>query len=427
MKILYLYADEMSFWRNRLDLACEAKAQGFDVVLMAPLSNYRSEIEKEGIRVIPWNLSRKSVNPLRELRSLLEVARIYRQERPDIVQQEALKAILHGGMAARLTAQIPSVSVVCGLGAIFTRGTMKMKLLRSIVVRILSAAFRAKNIRVVFLNGDNRNTLLKSKTVEPEQIEVVSGPGIRVDRFIPQPEPPGTPVVLLPGRMLWEKGVSEFVAAAEELRRKGVSARFVLAGAPDADNPGCISEEQLRAWDSSGVVEWWGPRNDMPTVYAESTLVCLPSYAEGLPNVLAEAGACARAVVTTDVAGCRQAVAHEVNGLLVPARDAKALGAAIERLLADADLRRRLAAMGRERAVNEFSHTAIVSQMLRIYRELMEGKWPSSGFVLPRKARECSDFTGRGVRELPAGAALQQRRTPPDIHDSHHQSEISQD
>jgi len=97
MKILYLYADEMSFWRNRLDLACEAKAQGFDVVLMAPLSNYRSEIEKEGIRVIPWNLSRKSVNPLRELRSLLEVARIYRQERPDIVQQEALKAILHGG------------------------------------------------------------------------------------------------------------------------------------------------------------------------------------------------------------------------------------------------------------------------------------------------------------------------------------------
>jgi glycosyltransferase involved in cell wall biosynthesis len=379
MKIIFLYADDAYFWRNRLDLACEAKAQGFHVVLMAPVSSYRSEIEKEGIRVIPWNLSRRSVNPLRELRSLLEVARIYQQERPDIVQHEALKAILHGGMAARLTSQIPSVSIVCGLGAIFTRGNMKMKILRSMVVRILSAAFRAKNIRVVFLNGDNRNTLLKSKALKPEQLEVVPGPGIRVDRFIPQPEPPGMPIVLLPARMLWEKGIGEFVAAAKELRDKGVGARFVLAGAPDADNPGCISEEQLRAWDGSGVVEWWGPRNDMPAVYAQSTLVCLPSYAEGLPNVLAEAGACARAVVTTDVSGCRQAVAHEVNGLLVPARDAKALGAAIERLLADAELRGRLGAMGRERAVNEFSHTMIVSQMLRIYGKVLEGKWPASG------------------------------------------------
>jgi len=378
MKIIFLYADDVYFWRNRLGLACEAKAQGFDVVLMAPFSNYRSEIEREGIRVIPWNVSRKSVNPLRELRSLLEVAKIYRQARPDIVRQDTIKAIFRGRMSARLTAQIPSVSIVCGLGAIFTRSSMKMKLLRNIVMRILSAAFRAKNIRVVFLNGDNRDTLLTGKTVEPEQIEVVPGTGIRAERFIPQPEPPGPPIVLLPARMLWEKGVGEFVAAANELRTKGVGARFVLAGAPDADNPGCISEEQLRAWDSSGVVEWWGPRNDMPAVYAQSTLVCLPSYAEGLPNVLAEAGACARAVVTTDVTGCRQAVAHEVNGLLVPARDAKALGAAIERLLADGVLRRRLGAMGRERAVNEFSHTTIVSQMLRIYRELLEGKWPTS-------------------------------------------------
>jgi glycosyltransferase involved in cell wall biosynthesis len=378
MKILYLYADDVYFWRNRLDLACEAKAQGFDVVLMAPLSGYRSAIQKEGIRVIPWNVSRRSVNPLRELRSLLEVARTYRRERPDIVQHEALKAVVHGGMAGRLTGQIPSVSVICGLGAIFTRSDRKMKVLRSAVLRVLSFAFRGKKSRAMFLNSDNRNAFLKSKTVKPEQVEVVPGPGIRIDRFIPQPEPPGAPLVLLPARMLWEKGVGEFVAAAKELRDKGVGARFVLAGAPDPDNPGCISEEQLRAWERSGVVEWWGPRSDMAAVYAQSTLVCLPSYAEGLPNVLAEAGACARAVVTTDVPGCRQAVAHAVNGLLVPARDAKALGAAIERLLDDAELRKRLGAMGRERAVKEFSHEVIVSQMLGIYRELLEGKWPTS-------------------------------------------------
>jgi glycosyltransferase involved in cell wall biosynthesis len=378
LKIIFLYADDVYFWRNRLGLACEAKTQGFEVVLMAPFSRYRSEIEKEGIRVIPWNVSRKSVNPLRELRSLLEVARAYEKERPDIVQHEALKAVLHGGLAARYTGKGPTVSIICGLGSIFTSGAIKMKLLRGIVLRILALVFDSRKAQVVVMNDDNRDTLLKSKTVKRAQVKVVPGPGIRIDGFTSHPEPAGIPIVLLAGRMLWEKGIGEFVTAAEELRGKGISARFVLAGAPDADNPECISEEQLRVWDRSGIVEWWGPRNDMPAVYAESTVVCLPSYAEGLPNVLAEAGACARAVVTTDVAGCRQAVTHEVNGLLVPARDAKALGAAIERLLADGELRRRLGAMGRERAVEEFSHTMIVRQMLQIYRELLGGKWPTA-------------------------------------------------
>jgi glycosyltransferase involved in cell wall biosynthesis len=377
MKILYLYAYEAYFWRNRLDLACEAKTQGFDVVLMTPCGSYRSEIEKRGIRVIPWKVSRKSVNPVRELVSLLEVARVYRREHPDIVQHEALKAVLHGGVAARFTSKAPCVSIICGLGSIFARDAMKMKILRGIVVQALAFVFSTRNARVIVLNDDNRNTLMESKSVKPGQIEVVPGPGISIERFTPQPEPPGTPIVLLPGRMLWEKGIAEFVEAAEDLRGKGISARFVLVGEPDADNPGCISEEQLRSWDRSGAVEWWGQRNDMPAIYAQCTVVCLPSYAEGLPNVLAEAGACARAVVTTDVPGCRQAVSHGVNGLLVPAKDPKALGAAIERLLKDSSLRQRLASRGRERAVKEFSHTTIVNQMLGIYGELLDGKWPS--------------------------------------------------
>lgn len=377
LKILFLYADDVYFWRNRLGLACEARDQGFEVVLMAPIGNHLSAIQGEGIRVIPWHLSRKSADPFRELRSLLEVIRTYRAERPDIVQHETLKAALHGGVAARVCGEIRSVSIICGLGAIFTQSNMRMALLRWLVLRILSFGFGAPRARVVFHNGGNRDVLLKTyRVIRDAQSHVSPGNGVRVERFTPEPEPPGTPVVVLPARLLWEKGVGEFVEAAKELKRKGVAARCVLVGAPDADNPGCIPEEQLRAWERSGVVEWWGQRNDMPEVYAQSTLVCLPSYAEGMPNVLAEAGASGRAVVTTDVPGCRQAVTHEVNGLIVPARDAKALAEAIERLLKDGELRRRLGAMGRERAVKEFSHETIVKQMIGIYRELLGEKWP---------------------------------------------------
>jgi len=378
VKILFLYADDTYFWRNRLGLAAEARQQGLETVLMAPVSDYRAEIEKEDVRVIPWGLSRRNLNPAREFRPFLEVIRVYRRERPDIVQSETLKAILHGGLAARLTGHVPSVNVLCGLGAIFVRLDLKTKLIRWLLLRLLSAIFSGSNTRVVFQNDCDRDLLVGMKVVAREQTYVTPGNGVKVERFVPVPEPEGTPVVLLPGRMLWEKGVGDFVATAEALRKAGVHARFVLVGAPDADNPGCIPESQLRNWHESGVVEWWGSQADMPSIYARSALVCLPSYyGEGLPNVLAEAGASGRAVVACDIPGCRQAVRHGENGLLVPPRDPEALGEAIRLVLADSDLRRRLGASGRQRAVEEFSHARIVNQILGIYRELLGNKWPT--------------------------------------------------
>lgn len=376
MRILFLYADDTYFWRNRLGLACEMRDQGFDVVLMAPVSNYRSEIEKEGIRVIPWKLSRRSINPFRELPSFLQVLKVYRRERPDIVQHETLKAIIHGGVAARLSREIPSVNIICGLGAIFMRSDIKMSIIRRVLLRILSTVFSSPTAQVVFQNDHDRELLVSANVVKSEQSHVTPGNGVRIERFTPQPEPEGIPIVLLPGRMLWEKGIREFVTAAKHLRTIGISARFVLVGARDPDNPGCIPEEELLSWERSGIVEWWRNRSDMPSVYAQSTLVCLPSYGEGLPNVLAEAGASGRAVVTTDIPGCLQAVTDGQNGLVVPVRDPERLGAAIQRLLEDQDLRRRLGTIGRQRAVQEFSHARIVEQMMSIYRGFLDEQWP---------------------------------------------------
>lgn len=377
MKMLFLYADDAYFWRNRLGLAREVRNLGIEVVLMTPVSNFRFEIEREGIHVIPWNLSRRSINPLRELRSFLQVLRVYRHERPDFVQHETLKAIAHGGIVARLLDHIPSVNVICGLGSIFTRSTVLMRLLRAIMLRTFPFVFGNRSCRVVCMNDGNRELLVRNAVVRPEQVSVIPGVGVCTEKFSEQPEPTGVPIVLLPSRMLWEKGVAEFAAAAKELREQGISARFVLAGPLDLDNPGFVSEAQLREWERTGSVEWWGHCNDMPSVYAKSAIVCLPSsYGEGLPNVLTEAGACGRAVIASDVPGCREVVRHEANGLLVPPRDPAALGAAIRKLLDDSALRRRFGSTGRQRAVREFSSATIIASTLDLYSVVLGRKWP---------------------------------------------------
>jgi glycosyltransferase involved in cell wall biosynthesis len=268
------------------------------------------------------------------------------------------------------------MNTVTGLGPVFVRRNATSKILRSVLIRILRVCFRAKGSRIVVQNEDDRELLIGAKIASAEKTSVILGFGVDTGHYVPSPEPDGEFVVMMPTRMLWEKGVGEFVEAGRELRRRDASVRMVLVGAPDTNNPGCIPEQKLREWAASGSVEWWGHQEDMPSVLGRSHVVCLPSYREGLPKVLLEAGACERAVVTTDVAGCREVVRNEVNGLLVPARDSKALGAAIRRLLEDAKLRRRLAAAGRERAEREFSSEIILASTLELYGAVLGDKWP---------------------------------------------------
>jgi glycosyltransferase involved in cell wall biosynthesis len=174
---------------------------------------------------------------------------------------------------------------------------------------------------------------------------------------------------MLAGRMLWDKGIREYVEAARLLRRDGVPARLVLVGEPDAGNPASITREQLQAWEASGEVEWWGFRADMPSVFRQVNIVCLPSYREGLPTTLIEAGACGRAVVATDVTGCRDAVRDGITGLLVPAKDAAALAAGLMVLLRDPSLRRKMGEAGRKMAVNEFSTGRVNRDTWQVYAQ----------------------------------------------------------
>lgn len=377
MKILFLTTEDSTFWSHRLALARATREAGAEVVIMARWGEYCERLEREGFRVIPWKVSRRSLNPFRELYSFLQVLKVYHEERPDLAHHVALKPIAYGGSAARLCQGIPAVNSVTGLGPVFIHSRPLMRALRYLLTTALRWVFGASNCHVVFQNHDDRNLLVSQRVVPEEKTAVVPGFGVDTENFVPSPEPGGVPIVMLPARMLWEKGIREFVEAAAGLRQRGVAARMVLVGAPDPNNPGCIARERLKEWGDSGIIEWWGQCTNMPSILGQAQVVCLPSYREGVPKVLLEAAACARPIVTTDAPGCSLAVRQGENGFLVPVKDSEALATAIIALLGDKGLRRKMGAAGRARALQEFSEQRVARQMLDVYQFLLNGSGSS--------------------------------------------------
>ena len=204
----------------------------------------------------------------------------------------------------------------------------------------------------------------------PARLRLIRGAGVNIQTFYPKVPPFGPVVIVLVARMLWDKGVGEFVEAAHYLTKEGVNARFVLVGDPDPANPASIPEATLRNWQGQHGVEWWGRREDMPAVLQGAHIACLPSYREGLPKSLLEAAACGLPIVTTDAPGCREVVRDGVNGLLVPVRDSAALATALGKLIGDPALRRRMGEQSRLLAESEFGQEAIIAQTLAVYREV---------------------------------------------------------
>jgi glycosyltransferase involved in cell wall biosynthesis len=370
-KILFLVTEDHSFWTRRLVLARKLRDLGAEVWVITRTQRLAEDIQREGFKMVSWRVSRKSLNPFREIHSFLQVLAAYRRIQPDLVHHFSMKAIIYGGIAARLCGEVRSVNTVPGLGHAFTSNAKTMQVLRSLLLLFLRLSLKRKNAKTIFQNFDNRDVLVRGGAVESKQSVVIRGSGVDCAEFFPLPEPCGIPIVLLAGRMLWEKGVAEFIEAARILRRDKVSARFVLVGEPDPAHTSSISVSRLREWVNAGEVEWWGQQEDMPRVFAKASLVCLPSHGEGVPKTLIEAAACGRAMVATDVPGCREIVLHGENGLLVPVRDHAALARALATLINNPRLRARMAARGREIAAREFSKELVLRQTLDVYRELM--------------------------------------------------------
>ncbi len=376
-KLLFVVSEDWYFCSHRLPLAQAALAEGFDVAVATRVTAHGDAIRQAGIRLIPIGMQRRSMNVLHELRSVLELRRIIGGEAPDIVHNVAIKPILHGSIAARLAGCGAVVNAITGLGFIFTSSSARARLARPIVELALRWVLSGSASRVIVQNPEDAEFLVDRGMARRDRVTLIRGSGVDTSKFAPAPEPTRAPIVMLASRMLRDKGVAEFVGAARLVLDEGVTARFVLVGGPDPGNWASIPEDELRKLADRPGIEWWGPRSDMPAVLGEAAIVCLPTHGEGVPKVLLEAASCGRAIIATDVKGCREVVQPGVNGLLVPPRDPAALAAAVRTLLLDAPTRRRMGAAGRELVQREFGVDQVAVATLTIYRELLVREGPA--------------------------------------------------
>lgn len=368
MKLLFVVTEDWYFVSHRLPLAVAAREAGFDVVVATRVGEHGETIRAAGIRLIPLGLSRRRGNPFQEI---LTLVRLYRRERPDIVHHVALKAVLYGALAARVAGVPGRVNAVTGLGWLFTSAKGITRIIRPAVRLTLAWLLKARGSLTIVQNPDDRDLLIRSHLPE-HRLRLIRGAGVDTVAFYPVPEPSGTVCIVLAARMLWDKGVGEFVEAARLLTQAGVHARFVLVGDPDPGNPASVSEASLRAWHEKNGVEWWGRRDNMPAVLHMAHIACLPSYREGLPKSLLEAAACGLPIVTTDAPGCREIVRDGDNGFLVPVRDAQALAVALQGLIDNSVLRAEMGLRSREIVLAHFSREQIIAETLAVYRELTQ-------------------------------------------------------
>lgn len=366
MKLLFVVTEDWYFASHRLSLAVAAKAAGFDVAVATRVREQADVILNAGVRPIPFELSRRGGNLLREFVALY---RLYRREKPELVHHVALKPVMLGALAARLAGVPAQVNTVAGLGWLFTSSSRAVRFTRPFLRWLLAALLTRPRSLTIIQNPDDM-AFLAAAGLPAGRLRLIRGSGVDTQVFRPGASPPGRVCVMLVARMLRDKGVGEFVQAARLLSEAGSNARFFLVGDPDPGNPSSIPEAILRGWHGRHGIEWLGRREDIASLLQTAHIACLPSYREGLPKSLLEAAACGLPIVTTDTPGCREVVRDGVNGLLVPICDAGALASALRKLIDDEALRRRMGEQSRILAEAEFGQTSVVAQTLAIYREV---------------------------------------------------------
>ena len=354
----------------RLPLAAALRRAGYEVLLVCPRGRYTGEICKLGFQVVEWPLVRRSINPLRELRAVVRLIRIYRSLKPQIVHHFTIKPSFYGSVAAWTVRgyQCTVINTFSGLGFLFTQDA-RARVLRAIVVPLFRVVMRAGSHWSVFHTHSDLDRFVRLHLCGAERAKLIPGSGVDTARFAPGP-PRGshTPVAVTGARLLWDKGIGDFVEAARLLRREGVAAEFWIAGGEDRGNPSCIPTDVLRGWQREGIVRLLGHQR-MDEVLARADIAVLPSYHEGVPRFLVESAAAGLPLVATDIEGCRSVVCPGKNGMVVPPRRPDILAGALRILIADADLRRKYGTASQELAEHH-SEQRIIEQYLHLYQEV---------------------------------------------------------
>lgn len=379
MKIVLFANTDWYLYNFRRSLAQAIRDAGHDVLLISPPGAYADKLVELGFRWLPAPLNRRSLNPVSEVLFLAWLWKLLSAENADIIHGFTIKCAVYGSIVARIMSALgrgPSrINAVAGMGYVFTSRDFKARFLKPIVRTLMRFAFGGKNSLLVVQNPTDLNFFILHKIVDPRFARLIPGSGVNCNRFFPAsdhaPRSPSARLkVLLPARLLWDKGLAEFIEATRALQSEGAPIDFLLAGTPDEGNPASVPPAMVDQWAQEGLVSWLGHVDDMPELFRSVDIVALPSYREGLPKGLIEAAATGLALITTDAPGCRDVVDDGVTGIVVPVRDSVALQEAIRRLQLDPHLRMRLGAAAREKARLQFADTAINTQTVQLYYDV---------------------------------------------------------
>lgn len=369
-RLLYVFPLALNLrahWAARV----RAAAVNYDVHVAVPIDETIRNLDLGNIVLHDISQRRGFPSPLAEWRYFLSIFRLIRRLRPQILHAVTIRPVIYGGIAARLMRVPALVLSITGLGYVFIGREVRARLLRPFAEFAYAHALHHRNAVAIFENADDRDLFVHRNLVMPDRTRVWVGGGVDLDALRASAEPDdASPLVVLPARLLVDKGVREFVEAARSLRASFPGIRFALVGDVDPGNPATLSKAEIEGWVREGVVESWGWREDIPDIIRSAAIVCLPSYREGAPMALIEAAAMGRAVVATDVPGCRQVVVDGKTGILVPARDPRALAAALSLLLSDAALRQRMGRAARHHAEKHFSARLARDRLLELYDSL---------------------------------------------------------
>jgi glycosyltransferase involved in cell wall biosynthesis len=379
--ILYVVNHAAFFVSHRLPIALAAREQGYAVDLLTGQAGSASMevIATERLKEISLRHQRVSfrsagINPFTEFIGFIGLIKKINEIQPTLIHCISPKGIIYGGLAARFCKTKNLVLAISGMGFAFTKGNSS-NLLRRFVSKIYSSLFafvlRHPNICVIVQNEDDKRDVIKLSALESTRIRLIPGSGVDLEKFIHSTIDLKAPIVLLPARMLWDKGVREFIEAAKQLKGLMPEWRFILAGAADYQNPTAVPYELLEELNAKQAIEWVGHVDDMTPYFSQASIVCLPSYREGMPKCLLEGAAAGCAIVTTDTIGCRDAIISGKSGLLVPVRDSEELKNALYLLMHDRGLRESFGHSGRDLAINKFGLDAVIKTTLSIYRELL--------------------------------------------------------
>ncbi|MGK0298203.1 MAG: glycosyltransferase involved in cell wall biosynthesis [Gammaproteobacteria bacterium] len=372
-KILYLVTEDWYFCSHRLELAEEAKRQGYDVFVLTREGAFANKIKEKGFTLVPIAIPRSITSPIKDLCAIIKLVSYFNKIKPDLVHNIALKPVLSGSIAAWF-ARIPVViNSYTGLGYVFISESLSLRVVRSMFIPLIRLFLRTSRIYSIVQNPDDEKILTTYGLIKKDSLSMIKGSGVDTEKFKYTEETCDTPVIVIfPARFLKDKGIYEYINAVRILRETNPTVRFVMAGDTDMGNPTSITKEELLVWINEGVVEWWGHSENMENTLSQVNIVCFPSYREGLPKVLLEAASCGRAIVTTDVPGCREVVTDGVNGLIVPAKNSIKLAEAIEKLIVAPKLRKQMGESGRERVIQNFDIQRINMETTDLYNALVK-------------------------------------------------------